>query len=32
MFVCQFWHCGRLSLLEFHDGQPPMAPSAVNPE
>lgn len=30
--VCQLWHCGRLSLPEFHDGQPPVAPSAINPE
>ena len=29
--VCQLWHCGRLSLPDFHDGQPPVAPSAVNP-
>lgn len=32
LIVCQLWHCGRLSLPEFHDGQPPVAPSAVNPE
>jgi N-ethylmaleimide reductase len=31
LIVCQLWHCGRLSLPEFHDGQPPVAPSAVNP-
>ncbi len=30
--VCQLWHCGRLSLPEFHDGKAPVAPSAVNPE
>ena len=30
--VCQLWHCGRLSLPDFHDGQPPVAPSAINPE
>lgn len=30
--VCQLWHCGRLSLPEFHDGELPVAPSAVNPE
>ncbi len=32
LIVCQLWHCGRLSLPEFHDGRPPVAPSAVNPE
>ena len=32
LIVCQLWHCGRLSLPEFHDGQPPVAPSAVNPQ
>ncbi len=31
LIVCQLWHCGRLSLPEYHDGQPPVAPSAVNP-
>ncbi len=31
LIVCQLWHCGRLSLPEFHDGNPPVAPSAVNP-
>ena len=30
--VCQLWHCGRLSLPEFHDGELPVAPSAINPE
>ncbi len=30
--VCQLWHCGRLSLPEYHDGLPPVAPSAINPE
>jgi N-ethylmaleimide reductase len=29
--ICQLWHCGRLSLPDYHDGQPPLAPSAVNP-
>ena len=29
--VCQLWHCGRLSLPEFHDGALPVAPSAINP-
>lgn len=32
LIACQLWHCGRLSLPEFHDGQPPVAPSAINPE
>jgi len=32
LMVCQLWHCGRLSLPEYHDGQPPVAPSAANPE
>ena len=31
LIVCQLWHCGRLSLPEFHGGRPPVAPSAVNP-
>ena len=31
LIVCQLWHCGRLSLPDFHDGQPPVAPSAVDP-
>lgn len=31
LIVCQLWHCGRLSLPEFHDGQPPVAPSTINP-
>lgn len=26
---CQLWHCGRASHSEFHDGQPPLAPSAI---
>ncbi len=30
--VCQLWHCGRLSLPEFHGGDAPVAPSAINPE
>lgn len=29
--VCQLWHCGRLSLPQYHDGQPPVAPSAIDP-
>lgn len=29
--VCQIWHCGRLSLPEFHGGELPVAPSAINP-
>ncbi|MDS4020583.1 MAG: alkene reductase [Candidatus Competibacter sp.] len=31
LIVCQLWHCGRLSLPDFHDGQPPVAPSAIDP-
>ena len=30
--VCQLWHCGRLSLPDFHGGEAPVAPSAINPE
>jgi N-ethylmaleimide reductase len=30
--VCQLWHCGRLSLPEYQDRQPPVAPSAINPQ
>lgn len=29
---CQLWHCGRLSLPDFHQGELPVAPSAINPE
>ena len=32
LIVCQLWHCGRLSLPVYHDGLPPVAPSAINPE
>lgn len=32
LMVCQLWHCGRLSLPEYQNGQPPVAPSAVNPQ
>lgn len=28
----QLWHCGRISHPKFHDGEKPLAPSAVNPE
>lgn len=28
---CQLWHCGRMSHPDFHDGRPPVAPSAINP-
>ena len=28
---CQLWHCGRVSHPDFHDGEPPVAPSAVRP-
>ncbi len=30
--VCQIWHCGRLSLPDFHGGELPVAPSAINPD
>ena len=30
--VCQLWHCGRLSLPEFHGGAAPVAPSAIRSE
>lgn len=32
LMVCQLWHCGRMSLPEFHNGALPVAPSAINPE
>jgi len=28
---CQLWHCGRISLPQYHYGLPPLAPSAINP-
>jgi len=28
---CQLWHVGRISHPDFHDGKPPVAPSAINP-
>lgn len=28
----QLWHCGRISHPKFHDGERPLAPSAVNPK
>ncbi|MEO2062446.1 MAG: alkene reductase [Christiangramia sp.] len=28
----QLWHCGRISHPKFHNGEKPLAPSAVNPE
>lgn len=31
LMVCQLWHCGRLSLPDFHAGELPVAPSAINP-
>ncbi len=31
LIVCQLWHCGRLSLPDFHGGAAPVAPSAINP-
>lgn len=30
--VLQLWHVGRISLPDYHGGQLPWAPSAVNPE
>lgn len=32
VIVCQLWHCGRMSLPEYHGGEAPVAPSAINPE
>ncbi|GAB4179607.1 MAG: alkene reductase [Rhodocyclaceae bacterium] len=29
--ACQLWHCGRLSLPDYHGGEPPVAPSAIDP-
>ncbi|MFS4446521.1 alkene reductase [Maribacter sp. 2307UL18-2] len=29
---CQLWHVGRISHPDFHDGDLPLAPSALNPE
>lgn len=29
---CQLWHVGRMSHPDFHDGKPPVAPSAINPQ
>ena len=28
---CQLWHVGRISHSAFHGGNPPVAPSAINP-
>lgn len=30
--VLQLWHVGRMSHASFHDGQPPVAPSALAPD
>ncbi len=27
----QLWHCGRISHPDFHNGEPPVAPSAIRP-
>jgi N-ethylmaleimide reductase len=27
----QLWHVGRISYLDFHDGDLPVSPSAINP-
>jgi len=29
---CQLWHCGRISHPDFHGGNLPVAPSAINPK
>ncbi|MFK5948697.1 MAG: alkene reductase [Methylococcales bacterium] len=29
---CQLWHCGRISHPDFHNGNLPVAPSAIKPE
>lgn len=29
VFFLQLWHCGRASHSSFHDGRPPVAPSAI---
>ena len=28
----QLWHVGRMSHPNFHNGEPPLAPSAINPK
>jgi len=28
---CQLWHCGRISHPDYHDGEPPVAPSVIKP-
>ncbi|MDX8407791.1 MAG: alkene reductase [Mariprofundaceae bacterium] len=28
---CQLWHCGRISHPDYHDGELPVAPSAIRP-
>jgi len=28
---CQLWHCGRISHPDYHEGELPVAPSAVRP-
>ena len=32
LIFCQLWHCGRLSLQEYHPSGKPVAPSAINPD
>ncbi len=32
LIFCQLWHCGRLSLPEYHPSGKPVAPSAINPD
>ncbi len=29
---CQLWHCGRISHPDFHNGELPVAPSAIKPD
>ncbi|MBF0281962.1 MAG: alkene reductase [Zetaproteobacteria bacterium] len=29
---CQLWHCGRVSHPDFHQGELPVAPSAIQPK
>ena len=29
---CQLWHCGRVSHPDFHNGELPIAPSAIRPD
>lgn len=31
VIFCQLWHCGRISHPDFHGGDKPVAPSAIQP-